>query len=424
MKGRKTVWKSVLLMLLVLTWMCMAVPALADEASGDNSLSSLGITTEGVTVSPDFYYSTIEYQVTVPSGTSRLELDPVTSNSGASIVSIDGQDIGSDGTTTVGITVQAANGNQITYYLYVTTDATTQAAAPAAAETETEAVTEAQTETEPETEDPRYVKVDRNALEEAEKTISTLKTETGNYRDRVTLLTRILYGMIALCVVLLFAVINLVLKKKDLKAELQNYMGYGYEPGAGAADGGYDSQNGYDAQQDYGSQSVYGMQQGYASQSGYDAQPDYDSQNGYDAQQGYGDGSYDVQQGYDGQGGYEVQQDYDGQSGYDAQPDYRDGSADAARNGTQEYAGDGYPDVRADFDDPFEPQQPQSRKERKKLKKEKAVMQDDPATVPKPSRAKKKAKQMPKYEAPQPQHQYQPPKEQTSDPVEVNMIDL
>ena len=253
MKGRKTVWKSVLLTVMLLAWMCLAVPALAEEASGDNSLSSLGITTEGVTVSPDFYYSTIEYQVTVPNGTSRLELDPVTSNSGASILSIDGQDIGSDGTTTVAITVQAANGNQITYYLYVTTDTTTQAATPAA-ETETEAVTEAQTETEPETEDPRYVKVDRNALEEAEKTISTLKTETGNYRDRVTLLTRILYGMIALCVILLFAVINLVLKKKDLKAELQNYMGYGYDPGAGEADGGsaqQDYDNGAYAQQGY-----------------------------------------------------------------------------------------------------------------------------------------------------------------------------
>ena len=330
MKGRKTVWKSILLTVMLLVWTCMAVPALAEEASGDNSLSSLGITTEGVTVSPDFYYSTIEYQVTVPSGTSRLELDPVTSNSGASILGIDGQDIGSDGTTTVAITVQAANGNQITYYLYVTTDTTTQAAAPAA-ETETEAVTEAQTETEPETEDPRYVKVDRNALEEAEKTISTLKTETGNYRGRVTLLTRILYGMIALCVILLFAVINLVLKKKDLKAELQNYMGYGYDPGAGEADGGYAAQAGYD------------------------------------------------------NGGYDVQN---------------------------------------DFEDPFEQQQPLSKKEQKKLKKEKAAMADDPATVPKPSRAKKKAKQMPEYQPPQPEHQYQPPKEKTSEHVEVNMIDL
>ena len=379
MKGRKTVWKSILLTVMLLVWTCMAVPALAEEASGDNSLSSLGITTEGVTVSPDFYYSTIEYQVTVPSGTSRLELDPVTSNSGASILGIDGQDIGSDRTTTVAITVQAANGNQITYYLYVTTDTTTQAAAPAAApaaETETEAVTEAQTETEPETEDPRYVKVDRNALEEAEKTISTLKTETGNYRDRVTLLTRILYGMIALCVILLFAVINLVLKKKDLKAELQNYMGYGYDPGAGEADGGYAAQAGYD-------------NGGYnATQQGYD-------NGGYDAQAGYDNGGYDAQAGYDNGG-------YDAQAGYD--------------NG-------GY-DVQNDFEDPFEQQQPLSKKEQKKLKKEKAAMADDPATVPKPSRAKKKAKQMPEYQPPQPEHQYQPPKEKTSEHVEVNMIDL
>ena len=374
MKGRKTVWKSILLTVMLLVWTCMAVPALAEEASGDNSLSSLGITTEGVTVSPDFYYSTIEYQVTVPSGTSRLELDPVTSNSGASILGIDGQDIGSDGTTTVAITVQAANGNQITYYLYVTTDTTTQAAAPAAV-TETEAVTEAQTETEPETEDPRYVKVDRNALEEAEKTISTLKTETGNYRDRVTLLTRILYGMIALCVILLFAVINLVLKKKDLKAELQNYMGYGYDPGAGEADGGYAAQAGYD-------------------NGGYDAQTGYDN-SGYDAQAGYDNGGYDAQAGYDNSG-------YDAQAGYD--------------NG-------GY-DVQNDFEDPFEQQQPLSKKEQKKLKKEKTAMADDPTTVPKPSRAKKKAKQMPEYQPPQPEHQYQPPKEKTSEHVEVNMIDL
>ena len=365
MKGRKKVWKSILLTVMLLVWTCMAVPALAEEASGDNSLSSLGITTEGVTVSPDFYYSTIEYQVTVPSGTSRLELDPVTSNSGASILGIDGQDIGSDGTTTVAITVQAANGNQITYYLYVTTDTTTQAAAPAA-ETETEAVTEGQTETEPETEDPRYVKVDRNALEEAEKTISTLKTETGNYRDRVTLLTRILYGMIALCVILLFAVINLVLKKKDLKAELQNYMGYGYDPGAGEADGGYAAQAGYE------------------NGGGYDA-----------TQQGYDNGGYDAQAGYDNSG-------YDAQAGYD---------------------NSGY-DAQTDFEDPFEQQQPRSKKEQKKLKKEKAAMADDPATVPKPSRAKKKAKQMPEYQPPQPEHQYQPPKEKTSEHVEVNMIDL
>ena len=148
---------------MLLVWTCMAVPVLAEEASGDEFLILAWDHDGGRDRVTGFYYSTIEYQVTVPSGTSRLELDPVPSNSGASILGIDGQDIGSDGTTTVAITVQAANGNQITYYLYVTTDTTTQAAAPAA-ETETEAVTEAQTEAEPETEDPRYVPMKEKEL--------------------------------------------------------------------------------------------------------------------------------------------------------------------------------------------------------------------------------------------------------------------
>ena len=87
------------------------------------------------------------------------------------------------------------------------------------------------------------------------------------------------------------------------------------------------------------------------------------------------------------------------------------------------YDNSGY-DAQTDFEDPFEQQQPLSKKEQKKLKKEKAAMADDPATVPKPSRAKKKAKQMPEYQPPQPEHQYQPPKEKTSEHVEVNMIDL
>ena len=41
----------------------LPIPVLAEEKEdpGDNSLSTLGITTEGVTVSPDFVYSTIEY---------------------------------------------------------------------------------------------------------------------------------------------------------------------------------------------------------------------------------------------------------------------------------------------------------------------------------------------------------------------------
>ena len=202
MKKRTAGWKSFLLTLLALVWI-FAIPVLAEEGgSGDNSLSTLGITTEGVTVSPDFVYSTIEYNVTVPAGTKRLELSPVTSNENAWIVDITGQDIGEDGTTTVVITVSAENGSQYSYYLYVTTDTSAQAVEPAT-EVQTEAATEKQTETEPETEDPRYIKVDRSSLEEAENTIATLKSEASSYRDRQSLLMKILYGLIGVCVVLL-----------------------------------------------------------------------------------------------------------------------------------------------------------------------------------------------------------------------------
>ena len=38
-------------------------------ASDDNSLSDLGITTQGATVSPDFRYDIWEYSVQVPAGT-------------------------------------------------------------------------------------------------------------------------------------------------------------------------------------------------------------------------------------------------------------------------------------------------------------------------------------------------------------------
>ncbi|MCD7885394.1 MAG: cadherin-like beta sandwich domain-containing protein [Lachnospiraceae bacterium] len=199
--------------------------ALADSLSADNSLSSLGITTEGAVVSPEFAYGTTVYDVTVPAGTTYLSLDPTPSNSAAYIDNITGQEL-TDGATTVSIVVVAENGDAYTYYLNVTAEE-----GEAAAETETEVQTEAQTETEEETEDPRYVSVARETLEEAQNTIATLKSETSSYRDRVNLLMKILYGMIALCVVLLFMVINLLLKNSDRKSELNAYheMGYSLE---------------------------------------------------------------------------------------------------------------------------------------------------------------------------------------------------
>ena len=367
MKKKRTAWNSWILAVLALIWLCTA-PVLAEGASGDNSLSSLGITTEGVTVSPEFYYSTIEYQVTVPGGTARLELEPVTSNSGASIVSIEGQDIGEDGTTTVVITVAAENGNQCGYYLYVKTDPSVQAVGTAV-QTETESETEPQTEpqTEPETEDPRYVKVDRSSLEEAENTISTLKMETSNYRDRVTLLTRILYGMIGLCVILLFVVINLILKKKDLKSELQEYRGYGL-PESGAAS--------MDAQGYAGEESAY-------ADDGYSQGAPYAGGDGYEQEAPYAGGDeYGQKAPYAGGDSYGQEAPYAGGDGYGQKAPY---------------AGDDYGQ---------------------------STSYADPASVPKPSKAKKKAKQMPQYQSPEPEHQYQAPKEKTKDSVEVNMIDL
>lgn len=205
--------------------MLFGVHAFASE--DDNSLSSLGILTEGATVSPEFAYNTWSYTVTVPGGTKELSLDPVPSSSSASISSINGTVLNEDGTGYVTITVQAGNGSQFTYELNVVSDGTVPAAET---ETETETETEKATEkqTEPETEDSQYVKVDKNSLQEAENTITNLKGQITVYKDKVSLFTKIMYGLIGLAVILLFVVINLLLKKKDLKAELNDYRSYGY----------------------------------------------------------------------------------------------------------------------------------------------------------------------------------------------------
>ena len=72
------------------------------------------------------------------------------------------------------------------------------------------------------------MKVDKNSLQEAENTITGLKGEITKYKEKVSLFTKIMYGLIGLSVILLFIVINLLLKKKDLKSELNDYRSYGY----------------------------------------------------------------------------------------------------------------------------------------------------------------------------------------------------
>lgn len=352
-------WKTALLTVLLLVW-CCCTAVLAEGASGDNSLASLGITTEGVTVSPEFVYSTIEYQVTVPAGTTELSLDPVTSNAYATITDISGTTLNENSEGTVVITVVAENGSAVSYYLYVKPDASA-AAAQTEAQTEKETEPPTEKETEPETEDPRYVKVDRNSLEEAENTIAALKKETANYRDRQNFLMKVLYGLIAFCVVLLFVVINLILKKKDLKAELRTYQAYGYAGGEAG--------------------SVMQEQAGYGQP--YDG-PEYGQ--AYDSQEMYPEEQYEADVPAAGSRGWE--------SAAEGQISYRSEASSAEKS------------------------------QGKEKKKKKAAVKDDPATVPKPSKAKKQPKKMPEYQKPEPAPEYQPRSEKSKKDVEVTMIDL
>ena len=69
MNKTKKNWKGALILGLILLFM-MSVTALA---SSDNSLSALNV--ENGTVSPDFVYSTWEYDVKVAPGTTELILN-------------------------------------------------------------------------------------------------------------------------------------------------------------------------------------------------------------------------------------------------------------------------------------------------------------------------------------------------------------
>ena len=215
--------------------------------SDDNSLSSLGITTQGATVSPDFSYDHLNYDVVVPAGTTELALDPVLSNPNATINSVEGTTL-TDGAGTVTITTTAPSGAMTMYTLNVTTAADTNvdpAEAIAAQEQQTAAASDqpsttaqadvaqkqetaaaaaqSETQTESETEDSRYVKVDKNTLQDAEDTITRLQKELQDYKNRSHQFTYIIYGLIAVGVILLFLVVNLALRRKDLAAELKEY---------------------------------------------------------------------------------------------------------------------------------------------------------------------------------------------------------
>ena len=233
MTDRRGGRRAAAVLLAALLALAVSLAAFAGDQCDDNSLSSLGITTDGVTVSPDFSYDHLNYDVVVPAGTATLELSPVLSNPDATVNSIEGTEL-QDGAGTVTITVTAPSGAMTAYTLNVTSAPDTSASAavsvdPAQAVSEneakqTETASETEKVTEPVTEDSRYVKVDRNTLADAEKTISDLQSDLEVYKERAHVFSYVIYALIAICIVLLFLMINLLLKTKDTNQRLKEYQ--------------------------------------------------------------------------------------------------------------------------------------------------------------------------------------------------------
>lgn len=195
-------------------------------ASDDNSLADLGIQTQDALVSPNFRYDIWEYSVQVPAGTTELELTPRTTNPSAVINSVSGTALNEDGTGRVVITVTSESGNAVEYVLNVTAARGEVDPAAAIAANESSSAVTIDTEvvqSEVETEDPRYVKVDRNSLVDAENTIEKLQKEITAQRDHIRLLTYVLYGLIAVSIIFLFILISQLLRRRDLSHELREY---------------------------------------------------------------------------------------------------------------------------------------------------------------------------------------------------------
>ena len=229
---------AVFMTVLLLLSMGTVLHADEEELSDDNSLSSLGILTEDITISPDFSYDIWSYDVVVPAYSTELELEPVTSNANATISDISGTTLDENGNGTVVITVVSESGNPIQYVLNVTREEEVRDPAQAISENEAALVETPPAPAEPQTEDPRYVKVDKNSLQEAENTIERLQKEMEVYKERNNLFTYVIYGLIAVSVVLLFIVINLLLRRRDISRELKEYRKMGAVQGGGAGRGG------------------------------------------------------------------------------------------------------------------------------------------------------------------------------------------
>ncbi len=204
---------------------------------GDNSLSRLGLN-DAYHCSPDFQYDRLEYNVTVPAGTTKFDFDPVKSSSKADITSIEGTSLDANGNGTVEVTVKAENGATVTYYLHVTADAPAVAAETEAPKEETEKVQK-------ETEKAKASKKEKAALaaaesekaalqsekdelaqklaqvQQKENQVSLLQNENDDLAYRLDLLMKVLYGLIGFAVILLFFIINQSLRNKDLKDDIK-----------------------------------------------------------------------------------------------------------------------------------------------------------------------------------------------------------
>ncbi|MDO4523568.1 MAG: cadherin-like beta sandwich domain-containing protein [Eubacteriales bacterium] len=215
MKIRKNMWKCMLVFAIAI--LCVfGMTATAEYLSGDNSLYSLGL--ENGKEDPEFYYSTLDYDVTVPAGTTELELDPILSDPDATILAVEGTQLDDNGSGTVEITVQAPNGAQVTYTLHVKAEGAAEAAVT---ESETEKATEdaaakAQEQARLQAESEAAMRDQAN-----QEKIEKLNAEVDTLNTRLDLILKICYGLIAFAVILLFFIINQSLRNKDLKDEVK-----------------------------------------------------------------------------------------------------------------------------------------------------------------------------------------------------------
>lgn len=223
MKMMKKLGSRIMMMALAIVWM-FSMSALADDysASGDNSLYSLGLE-NAESIEPEFYYATLEYNVTVAAGTEELLLDPVKSADTATITDISGTSL-DNGNGTVTITVEAESGVTATYTLHVTSEGS--------AETETEdaqkiAESEAAAESEKLAAQSESVAESERAaqLEQKAQQVTALQAENDDFANRIDILMKVLYGLVAFAVILLFVIINQSLRNKDLKDENKNLKG-------------------------------------------------------------------------------------------------------------------------------------------------------------------------------------------------------